>query len=825
MDPCDPCEAVLLETPGDPFASADAVVALVDEHGALLNCSPGMQRLLGYGPSELPGLRWTDLLASEADVARFRECCRKDEAVFLTSVHLRHRDGGGVEVRLRAHRLDALDGEPQWLVQTETVEAAHLGDLRRALLRGLFTESPYIIDVFDDRLRFLAQNRSQRRASGFASQVVGRTMREAAPSGLLDMDALEARQRHVLTTGEALIATEVHGHVPESPRRDAVWSETIVPLRGGSGKVVALAHLVLDVTEEARARERLHLINEASARIGSDLDVMHTAKELTDVAVPRFADYAYVNLLDTVLRGRYPHTGTGVEAVPLRRAAQSVRPGGVVDLGVTDGAIDSIASAPDSRSARALASGAPLLLTGDELYTEFVTAVPYRAALTRERGVRSWLLVPMHARGAALGTVVFIRRAQDNPFDAEDILLAEEFVARAGVCIDNASRYTYERTTASALQRSLLPQRLPDLKAVEGVSRYLPAGGEAVLGGAWFDVIRLSSARVGLVVGDAAGSGLRSAVTMGGLRRAVRTLADLDLSPEELLTGLDEQVRRFQDDQGAGPDGAAGTTCLYAVYDPVSRRCALAGAGHPRPTRMTTDGRATLMDMPVGPPLGTGGVPFECVEVTLDDGDVLVLHTAGLSEPQKDGAGADLEVLGEVLSALGSVRRSQPHRLASDLGEFCDAILCRMLPNPPQKDVALLAARVHGLEPDLHAAWELTDEWEVVGQAREMASRKLDDWGLGELGDTTQLLVSELVTNAIRYGRPPIRLRLIRDRNLICEVSDSSSTSPHVRRALETDEGGRGLFLVANLAELWGTRYHERGKSIWAEQSLEALRL
>ncbi|WP_186831873.1 SpoIIE family protein phosphatase [Streptomyces sp. ISID311] len=802
---------------------AHAVVAVVDERGALLSCSPGMQRLLGYAPSELEGLRWTDLLAFEADVARFTECCREDEPGFLIPAHLRHRDGGEVEVSLRAHRLDTSAGEPHWLLQAETDEATHFGDLRRALLRGLFTESPYIIDVFDDRLRFLAQNRSRRRTGGFVPQVIGRTMREVAPSGLLDMDALEARQRHVLTTGKALIATEVHGHKPEAPNRDAVWSETIVPLRGGSRNVVGLAHLVLDVTDEARARERLHLINEASARIGSDLDVMHTAEELTDVAVPRFADYAYVNLLDTVYRGRDPRTGTAVGAVPLVRVAQSVRAGAVVDFGVSKGSVDPVASAPASRSAQALASGTPVLLTGDELYTEFVMADPYRAALIRELDVRSWLLVPMCARGAQLGTVVFIRRAQGDPFDADDILLAKEFVARAGLCIDNASRYTYERTTAMALQRSLLPQRLPGLRTVETTSRYLPAGGDAVLGGAWFDVIRLSSARVGLVVGDAAGSGLRSAVTMGGLRRAVRTLADLDLSPEELLTSLDENVKRFQDDQGTGPDGATGTTCLYAVYDPVSRHCALASAGHPRPARVTANGRAALIDMPIGSPLGTGGIPFECAEVTLDDGDVLVLHTVGLVKPQNGGdMDAGLQALGEVLSALGSARASQRHRPSGELGDFCDTILRRVLPHPPQKDVALLAALVHGLKPDLHAAWELTDEFEVVGQARELATGKLDDWGLGELIDTTQLLVSELVTNAIRYGRPPIRLRLIRDRNLICEVSDSSSTSPHVRHALETDEGGRGLFLVAQLAELWGTRYHERGKSIWAEQSLEA---
>ncbi|MFF8423535.1 SpoIIE family protein phosphatase [Streptomyces sp. NPDC016566] len=810
-------DTALLGTSSDAPEPAGDVCVVVGEHGSLLGWGPAAQHLLGYSSSELWELRWADLVEPGTEAAELLDRRPDGRPIVFSPARLRHSSGSRVEARIWAHGLVTPAGA-QWLIQAEPLEDARRNDLRRALLRGLFTESPYIIDVFDSDLRFLGQNESRSRSGGFADEVVGRTMREAAPSGLLDVDALEERQRRVLDTGRASIGVEVRGGIPEGPGGESVWSETIVPLRSGSGDVVGLVHLVINVTEETRARERLDLINEASARIGSSLDVMQTAQELTDVAVPQFADYAYVDLLDPVLGGRNADVGLLGEGAPLRRAAHTVRAGGPLDTRVARGEIDLIASAPESSATKALADGNHVLLTGDELFEEFISD-PARAALHRSRRVHSWLLVPMYARGEALGTVTFARYQRLQPFEADDILLAKEFAARAGVCIDNASRYTHERSRALALQRSLLPRRLPALRCVETASRYLPANGHTVLGGAWFDVIRLSSARVGLVVANAVGQGLRSAVTMSALRTAVRTLADLDLSPDELLTELNEQIKRFHHEQGAGND-AVGTTCTYAVFDPLSRHCELASAGHPSPALLPELGEATVIEMPVGPPLGTGGAPYECGGLTLADGDLLVLDTMGLANLDGDDAGTGLERLRDVLSAARAARPSPAASTRQGLGEFCDEVLRRMVPCPAQQDMALLVARVRGLESERHVTWDLPAEFEVVRKARELAGRTLRDWGLEEMQFTTELLVSELVTNAVRYGLPPIRLRLIRDRNLICEVSDHSSTSPHVRRALDTDEGGRGLFLVSQTADLWGTRYHARGKSIWAEQSL-----
>jgi PAS domain S-box-containing protein len=798
----------------------DDAYAVLDVHGVLLSWSPGAERLLGYTAQEVQGWRGTDLLHNRSDAAGLVARCGLDEVIQLGQAVLRHRRGHGIEVALQARPLESTPGDRQWLIRVTNAEATRRQELGDALLRGLFTESPFLIDVFDRQLRFVAQNAAQRRTTGFvATEFTGRTMSEVAPPGLLDMAALEARQRQVLESGEAQIQTEVRGRTPDDPDREHVWSESILPLRSRSGEVIALAHAVADTTERARARERLALVNDASTRIGSTLDVLRTAQELIDVAVPQFADHAYVNLLDPVFGGEDPVAEPVGEAVPLRRAASSPPTGASADPVVATGDVDPFASGVGSLFAGAMTSGEPLLLTGEQLATELAPVDPRRAALIHEHGVHSWLLVPMSARGAVLGAVVFIRCRRAHGFETDDVLLSEEIVARAAVCIDNARRYTRERTTALALQRSLLPQRMPVLGAVESVSRYLPASGHTVPGGAWFDVIPLSGARVALVVGDVKGHGLHSAVTMGRLRTAVRTLADLDLSPEEVLTHLDDQVSRFQDEHVEGLTGkAAGTTCVFAVFDPISRLCVVARAGHPPPALATADGKVEFLDLPGGPPLGLGGAPFESGKVTLTDRDLLVLYSDGLVKSRDQSIDVGIGRLREALSDAQLSPLAGLSRPGHGLDDVCDTVIGRLMPYRPHDDVALLAVRVRELDPDHHVTWELPPEPEVVGRARTLAARKLADWGLEELEFTTELVVSELVTNAIHYGTPPIQLRLIRDRNLICEVSDGSSTSPHVRRALDTDEGGRGLFMVAQVAQLWGTRHHDRGKTIWAEQ-------
>lgn len=589
-----------------------------------------------------------------------------------------------------------------------------------------------------------------------------------------------------------------------------IWQAALSPVRDAAGEVQGVCVVTLDTTEQFWARRRLAVLNKASMRIGSTLDVGRTAEELAELAIEDFADFVTVDLLSEVLTGDEARSVLHRERISFHRVAQrSVLAGcpeSVVPLGETH------EYSRNSVVGGALISGEPARYAVDEEALRSWTDDPARARSLRVNKIHSVLVVPLRARGITLGIALFCRHRTPAGFGAADLQLAAELVSRAAVCVDNARRYTRERATALALQRSLLPRRAARQTAVDATARYLPNTGAAGIGGDWFDVIPLSGARVALVVGDVVGHGLHASATMGRLRTAVRTLADVDLAPEELLTQLDDLVITLDREQP--PDSAegatvAGATCLYAVYDPATGHCTMARAGHPEPLLARPDGTVEQLRLPSGPPLGVGGPAFDAADFELPEGSRLALYTDGLIE----AAGRDVDdSLAELRSLLG--------RSTHSLEDTCDAVMEALVPEQPNDDVALLLARTRRLDAGHFVSWDLVADPAVVSNARKRASAQLVAWGLDDAVFTTELVVSELVTNAIRYGGDPIRLRLIRDTALICEVVDGSSTAPHLRRARIFDEGGRGLMLVASLTERWGTRYTATGKTIWAEQPL-----
>ncbi|MER6961978.1 SpoIIE family protein phosphatase [Streptomyces sp. NPDC000618] len=561
-------------------------------------------------------------------------------------------------------------------------------------------------------------------------------------------------------------------------------------------------------------QRRLTTINEAGTRIGTTLDTTRTAQELAEVGTDHLADLVTVDLLDAALHDEGTHPDDGPPVV--RRIAQSASDGGTDRTDPVDVPGPRHIYPEGSEPAVALATGQPLRLgikvsdapTWLELPADDSDA-------SGAGGIHSMLLVPLWARGNPLGLAQFCRRHTADLFEDDDLLLAQEIASRAAVNIDNARRYTQERAIALTLQRSLLPQDMPEESAVETASRYLPSGSRAGVGGDWYDVIPLSGARVALVVGDVVGRGLQASATMGRLRTAVRTLADIDLTPDELLTHLDDVVIRLQRTEQRAM-GEISATCLYAVYDPVSRVCSLASAGHVLPAVVTPGDAPTrhtvvFPDVPIGPPLGLGGLPFETAQFELPPHSLLVLYTDGLIESRAREVDAALAVLSDVLA-----------QAPASLEETCDGLLHALLPSRPTDDVALLVARTRALDADHVATLDLPSDPAVVSEARTFASDLLAAWGLEEMAFTTELVVSELVTNAIRYGKSPIQLRMILQSTVTCEVSDASGTAPHLRRARAFDEGGRGLLLVAQLTERWGTRHHREGKVIWTEQLIPA---
>ncbi|WP_326810953.1 SpoIIE family protein phosphatase [Streptomyces scopuliridis] len=595
----------------------------------------------------------------------------------------------------------------------------------------------------------------------------------------------------VLATGERLLAVN-----NRSTDRDGGPPGTVATLRD-STELRALTG------RAEAARKRLKLLYDAGVEIGTTLDVTRTAEELARVSVPRFADFVAVDLAEAILRGEDP---AGVTAASeLRRTAVV----GIHDdhpfypLGAR------FTFRPSTPQARSLRSGRGTVEPALGQAEGWRSQDPEHTARVVAYGVHSLITTPLRARGVLLGLVSFWRAERPEPFEEEDVSLAEELANHAAVCIDNARRYTREHTMAETLQRSLLPRRLPEQTALDVAYRYLPA--ESGVGGDWFDVIPLPGARVALVVGDVVGHGLLAAATMGRLRTAVHNFSSLDLPPDEILSHLDDLVTRIDHDEGIAGGGAVvtGATCLYAIYDPVTRVCSMARAGHPPPALVGTDGSVEFLDLPAGTPLGLGGLPFETVELRLPEASHLVLYTDGLIEDRDREIDDGLHMLRAALA--------HPHR---DPEETCTAVLEALLPDRPSDDIALIVARTRVLQPDRIAEWEVPSHPSEVSRVRAAVARQLADWGLDELAYPTELILSELITNAIRYALGPIKVRLLRDRSLICEVSDFSSTSPHLRYAAATDEGGRGLFLVAQFTERWGTRYTAEGKVIWTEQSL-----
>ncbi|MEU6217733.1 SpoIIE family protein phosphatase [Streptomyces sp. NPDC047022] len=773
-----------------------AAAAIVDARGTVTGWSAGAQELTGYPAEEVVGRAAQDLIAEDMMAPAL--------TALTGTVMVRHRDGHTVPVCLTAHPVMGPDGTPLGFVVTTAPETADAVLVARA-----FQQAPVAMSVFDTGLRYLrANDRAGEILRVDAASLAG----QHYPGTGVEGDASDRRFHHHLSqvaeTGLP-VHYESYSRAP-SDRREHAWTIDMWPVHTAPGEVTAIAFAAVDNSEQHWSRQRLVLLNEAATVIGTTLDVPHTAEELLEVVIPRFADFASVDLLDWVLDRDEPPKEVLDEPVLHRIAHRSVHEGtpeAAVRLGDTD------SYPPYSPPVRALREGrAVLRRAGEADFDRWLQERNSRGVgdAGYRRGAHSLVTVPLMARGTTLGVAVFVRIANPDPYAADDAVLAEELVSRAAVCVDNARRFARERSTALALQHSLLPRSLAEQAALDVAHRYLPSGSMAGIGGDWFDVIPLSGGRVALVVGDVVGHGIRSSATMGRLRTAVRTLADVDLPPDELLTHLDDLVTHLAGESGEEV-GELGATCLYAVYDPISRRLALAAAGHPPPCVLTPGGSARLVTMSAGPPLGVGGLPFEETELELPESSLIALYTNGLIEGRdRDPDHGACELCHAMETARGS------------LDDLCDKVVKSVLSDEPGDDVALLLARTRALGTDQVATWDVPPNPSCVAAARQQAIEQLTAWGLEDAAFVTELVVSELVTNAIRYGGAPIHLRLIRDRSLICEVSDGSSTSPHLRRAHAFDEGGRGLLLVAQLTQRWGSRQTSEGKTIWAEQPLPA---
>ncbi len=673
----------VLESTGGLLDALGVAAVVLDADGRVVLWSPQAEELFGYRAEEALGRDATFLVGEEfvdLAVGMFDRVMRETGS-WAGVFPVRHKDGGSRLVEFRNMRLNDVDerGYALGLAAREATLRRVETDL--ALSLRLIAQSPIGLAVFDRDRRFLSVNPALERINGVPEhEHIGRTVAEMLPR--LDTDTVDEAMREVLATGRPLVDRHVLGRTAASPDADRTWSVSFYRLEGPGGRVLGLAASVLDITERLRSsheasqsRQRLALIADASQRIGTTLDLERTARELADLCVPALADVAAVHLLDDApagTRSGTPGDGehgtvafralalTSAHPTPAARAAGPI--GRVTDYG------------PDRLVTRCAVTGTAVLVpqvTPDDLPR--IGRDDDAVALLGRAGVHSYLVVPLIARGQVLGALDLKRARNPLPFTPEDRELAGELAVRAAVCIDNARWYQNQRHAALALQRHLLPRRPPDRPGLELAYRYEPAEGPSQVGGDWFDVISLSGDRTALVVGDVMGSGINAAATMGQVRTATRTLAELDLDPAAVLRHLDEITTGLE-------HGIA--TCVYAVHDPRTGRCRVATAGHLPPVHLRPGGPPRLLELPTGAPLGVGGVRFVAVDVEMAPGDLLVMYTDGLVEGRDRSLDDGLR---QLLGLLDDPRRS--------LQETCDLLLRSLRRADDRDDVVLLVSR------------------------------------------------------------------------------------------------------------------------------------
>ncbi|MFD5270085.1 SpoIIE family protein phosphatase [Streptomyces sp. NPDC058335] len=572
-------------------------------------------------------------------------------------------------------------------------------------------------------------------------------------------------------------------------------------------------------TPMRRDGDRLRFVGAATRRIARGLDLDEIVMGLCRATVPTFSDAILVYLRDPLPVGDERPAADRVvlrlrrtDRIPEERepepgfAQLGMPPPETPELSELSAAIAELCEVrPGGALAEVLRGVRPVFADTPAATAALPELLGAESRLDIPGGQRA-ILAPLRGRRRVIGAAVFIRRPERIPFETDDLLVAAQLATHSALGIDKAVLYDREAYIADELQRTMLPETLPRPTGVRLASRYLPAAETARVGGDWYDAIPLPGSRVALVVGDVMGHSMTSAAIMGQLRTTAQTLAGLDLPPQEVLHHLDEQAQRLGTDRMA--------TCLYAVYDPVSHRITIANAGHPPPILLHLGGRAEVLRVPPGAPIGVGGVDFEAVELDAPAGATLLLYTDGLVESRLRDVATGIEQLREKLAATAQL--TGPDH-PPPLEALCDEVLDMLGPGDRDDDIALLAARFDGIAPSDVAYWFLEPEDAAPGRARRLARRALVRWGMEDMTDSVELLVSEVVTNAVRYATRPVSLRLLRTDVLRCEVGDDVPQLPRLRQARATDEGGRGLYLVNRLARRWGATRLSTGKVVWFE--------
>ncbi|MFK0157194.1 SpoIIE family protein phosphatase [Streptomyces sp. NPDC090493] len=783
-------------------------VVVVDRDGDVSHWSTGARRLFGADKEDAIGRSVLDLLPVSGALP-------EDDEITPYGAYAAY-DGLGPDLE------SSLDGRLNFPAAGRARLTVPDRDRADVLwwaypLVGPGNERLLVLAADAERLRRAEQDEGiafERIAPGFAlhtdfpgAEELARRLPEILPSMSVDESARIVAQ--VLELGYPVLEFSQNDRVPVTPdwgvaRRTERMARRERAASAAAQGLPVPAELTDDEGEDleyAAVRERLEFLTEVSGRIGTSLDLSRTIVEVSRAVVPRFTDVAGTYLREQVVAGEgfpdgVPDTTTMWHRVALEHTDEPGRWDDVVPVG------EAMPFPAHTPFFQCMTTGEPVLVP--RISVEMGHAI---ASQFEKRDIRplitgrSMLVVPLKARNVVLGFMILLRHPEREMFNDMDRVTGAELAARAGLVLDNARMYTYQESVAETLQDSMLPHIPPRMAGCDIATRYLPGTLLGRVGGDWFDSVKLPGARTALVVGDVMGHGLNSAAMMGQLRTAVQTMAAMDLPPAQLLRNLDDLAQRLGDGYLA--------TCLYAVYDPIGSELHLANAGHIPPVLVrAVDGRSELLDLPTGAPIGVGGVAFESLRVRVEPGDRLVMCTDGLVEMR----GEDIAV------GLATLCESAAHPAAS-MDDACDTIIRALNTRGGRKDdVALLMARLNGIEPEDVAEWRLALDPAEVRRARAVVREQLHDWGLARLADPAELMVSELVTNALRHSHSrPVQLRLIRGETLLCEVDDDDHTLPTLLGVDPAAEAGRGLRVVSTLAREWGTSRTAAGKTVWFE--------
>ncbi|GGX69732.1 SpoIIE family protein phosphatase [Streptomyces fructofermentans] len=751
--------------------------ALIDESGRVIEWGRPAEELFGRAAEDAIGRPVTTLMSELAAEGPWGREGSQDGTSVLVRPVLR-------------------DNSVLWQVLAAADSPSRRGE---AILSALFAQFPVGLHVLDERLRVV---RGSAMSSSCcyepAEHLVGKHFTEVYSFA----DPLEegVTARRVLEHGEPVVKRIVRGaHRPGRCRR-RIFSVSYFRLEDPAGRAIGLLMATADVTEHEKSEERRAILDKIRTQVGPQPTVGTVCRDVVDAIVPAFAGAAVVDVVEAIVRGEEPPLIPAQQDTPLRHAAFQ---GAVSPIPVGD-----VRPLPSGTPFSGVLSDLqPRLIRLDE-DSSWLAADAARADLINRSGANSLIVAPLSLHGRALGVVTFYRDRRQDSFDEEDLAVASAVCAHAALCIDNASRYMREWVVALTVQHRLLPEHPAKQASLDVTHLHVP---DPEGGGAWYDVIDLPGARTALIVGEVTGRGITAAITMGLLRTAIHTLAALDLQADELLARLSDTTTRLAAAYAAMPPAdlphlePITAACAIVIYDPVDLTCTIARAGLPEPVLILPDGTSDSLSVPLGPFLAeTSNAPFPATTTDLPSGSTLVMGTAALAD--------------EVLAPSGRLRP-----LLGSLGKRSQADVCADIANElAGGEALLLLAHTKPLPVERVLTRDLPAGPEAAPVARAAVRDQLRVWGTDdETAYNTELIASELVGNAVRYGAPPLKLRLINGRLLTCEVSDGATSTPRVRHARTVDETGRGLFIIASLAEQWGTRHQTHGKSVWAELAPE----